>query len=117
MFKLTLYLVILAILLGCESTNSGSTTESYLSSNDTLDNQNSITQTTVAKSSIPMLAILVSYNNIQITSPISTWSEKIFGKNEGQLNHFYLQASSNNFEFTPVEDKSGYIQKGTVSLS
>ena len=112
MIKTVLLSITLVLFVGCGS--SGGSSSSPVSSSSSDDSN--IIQTTVAKSSIPMLAVLVSYNNVQISSSTNTWSQKLFGKSEGELNHYYIQASSGNFEFTPAENGNSVVENGTVAL-
>ena len=69
------------------------------------------------KHSIPMLGILVSYDNIKITSSDTVWSAKLFGKSEHQLNNYYLEVSNNNFEFEKARESDGISNDGIVSVS
>jgi len=55
----------------------------------------------------PMLVVLLSYNNIQIDSSISTWNSKIFGNSEHQLNHYYNEISHSQFAFTQATECHG----------
>ena len=55
----------------------------------------------------PMLVVLLSYNDIQIDSSISTWNSKIFGKNQSQLNHYYDEISTSKFEFAQATECNG----------
>lgn len=68
-------------------------------------------------SSIPMIAILVNYNNISISSDDYTWGQKLFGTNEGQLNHYFTEASNNNFQFTKVLETAGTTNDGIISVT
>jgi len=69
------------------------------------------------KSSIPMLGILVSYNNIAITSSDSVWSSKLFGFNEHELNHYYKEVSNSKFEFIKAKESSGIVNDGIISIT
>jgi M6 family metalloprotease-like protein len=69
------------------------------------------------KSSIPMLGILISYDNIHITSDDSIWNHKLFGYNEHELNHYYKEVSNNQFHFTQASERNGTNDDGIVSVS
>jgi len=69
-----------------------------------------------AKTSIPMLAILVSYNNITIDAPDATWSEKLFGTNPHQLNNYYAEISNSKFQFTKANESNATLNDGVVSV-
>ncbi len=93
-------LVFLGIVLnGCmpdSSSSSESISEPTLS---TTDYTESVTSTTVAKGSVPMLVVLVSFNNIAIQNSEQVWRDKIFGKEAHQLNNYYLEVSGGKFEY------------------
>ena len=69
-----------------------------------------------AKSSIPMLGVLVNYKNAFISSSDTTWSKKLFGKSEHQLNHYFQEVSNLNFEFAKVTENSAIENDGIVSI-
>ena len=70
-----------------------------------------------ALSSTPMLGILLSYNNISVSSSETVWSDKLFGKNEHQLNHYYQEVSNLKFEFAKITESYGIANDGIVSVS
>jgi len=100
------------VVVGDEFTN-----DEYISSipNDTVINTD-VMKVAHREKSIPMLVVLVSYNNIQIKSNPSVWSDKLFGKNEHQLNSYYLEVSSGNFQFEKAKETNGDINDGVVSV-
>ncbi len=55
----------------------------------------------------PMLVVLLSYKNVQISSDLTTWASKIFGKKQGQLNNYYREISQNQFEFSEATGCNG----------
>jgi len=69
------------------------------------------------KSSLPMLVVLINYNNVSVTSGESVWSSKIFGKNEHELNHYYGETSNSKFEFEKVSENSGIANDGIASVT
>ncbi|MBU1993279.1 M6 family metalloprotease domain-containing protein [bacterium] len=69
-----------------------------------------------AKSSIPMLGILIGYNNIKVASSDGVWSTKLFGKNLHELNHYYIEVSNSNFEFEKVAETNGVANDGIVRV-
>ncbi|WP_348652996.1 M6 family metalloprotease domain-containing protein [uncultured Sulfurimonas sp.] len=71
----------------------------------------------VSESSIPMLCILVNYDDQKIISSDSVWSDKIFGKNNHQLNHYYQENSNFQFEFAKVSENRGILNDGIASVS
>jgi M6 family metalloprotease-like protein len=86
---------------GCGGSNDGESLSSSLNG----CNENIITATNPDKR--PMLVVLVSYNDVQIDSSISTWNSKIFGKSEGELNHYYDEISHSQFEFSQATECNG----------
>lgn len=73
-------------------------------------------KSSTTQSSIPMLVVLLSFNDIAISSDDALWSEKIFGTSEGELNNYYMQASANHFKFLRATENSGTPDDGIVSL-
>ncbi len=71
----------------------------------------------VVQSNRALLVVELNYNDIEFThqNP-SVWADKIFGENEGQLNHFYLKNSKNKFRFLPVNESNGVINDGLMSV-
>lgn len=133
MYKILLTLFILFGFTGCfKDSNSGqvnnttteptdqskSTNDEYISSipDDTTPNT-SVAQVPHNKSSIPMLVILVNYTNQEIVSSDTTWSNKIFGMNNKQLNHYYHEASHGNFTFAKATESAGTANDGIISVT
>jgi M6 family metalloprotease-like protein len=90
---------------GVDSSQSSSTSTS-----------STLAKATTTQSSIPMLAILVNYSNAKISSSESVWASKLFGSSEGELNHYYMQASANYFKFTQANESYGEGDNGVVSI-
>ena len=65
---------------------------------------------------LPLLVILLEYNNQKIQSADSVWAKKIFGNKEGQLNHYYQTISYGQFGFTPVEETGGTNNDGIIKI-
>jgi len=71
----------------------------------------------VTQKSRPLLVVQISYNDIQITdSDPSVWADKIFGYQEGQLNHFYAKNSQNQFSFLPAKEHDGVLNDGLMQV-
>ncbi len=111
MIKITLLTILTFLLSACGSTASNAT-QSDESSSTTV-----IKKTSTAPSNMPMLAILINYDNIKITSSDTVWSNKLFGKNENQLNHYYLENSAHKFEFLKANESSSVVNDGVISVS
>lgn len=85
-------------------------------SSDTVVNEN-VAQVPHTKASIPMLGILLGYDNQTITSTDATWSAKLFGTSDHELNHYYAEASHSNFQFAKATEGSGTVDDGIASVS
>jgi M6 family metalloprotease-like protein len=133
MSKLITFIIISLLFIGCSGGGSSSSSEPIIENNETvpttvdtyipLEDLNATTDTNstdiplpVAKSTIPMLSILISYNNASITSSQAAWSSKLFGENSHELNNYYLEASNRNFEFAKASESGGTINDGIVSV-
>ncbi|WP_207562243.1 M6 family metalloprotease domain-containing protein [Sulfurimonas aquatica] len=118
MIKTILLLLSLLFFIGCGGVSSSENVDTNVTTTQeqTTDTTLGAPSNAVAKSSIPMLAVLVSYNNQSISSSEQVWSDKLFGKSPHQLNHYYLEVSNNNFEFSKVVESSGIINNGVASV-
>ncbi len=103
MFQITFLSLFLIFFLGCDSDNTIAVKESN-------------SPQKISSPSIPMLGVLVNYSNIQISSNDNIWNKKLFGQEQNQLNHYYLQASSNNFKFTQAQESSATVNDGIISI-
>jgi M6 family metalloprotease-like protein len=104
--------LLLVVLGGCGSSSNTPSSE------DSENNTNIVSSSpTPEQSNIPMLVVLLSYNNIHINSSQTLWSEKIFGKNPHQVNHYYMEASANHFEFSKAKESAGIVDDGVISLT
>ena len=59
-----------------------------------------------AKNELDLLVIRVSFSNITLTSGPRTWSNKIYGNDEGDLNHYYQEISNSGFSFQRAEENA-----------
>lgn len=69
-----------------------------------------------ARTQKPMLAILLSYNDISITSGVSLWSAKLFGTSPHQLNHYYNEVSLGEFGLVPADENESTLNDGVISI-
>ncbi|MBU0720833.1 M6 family metalloprotease domain-containing protein [bacterium] len=104
MIKFVLLFLTFIMLVGCGSSSSGEVVEE-----EALPEPH-------GKSSIPMLVLLVSYNDIKVSSSESVWGAKLFGKNQHELNHYYIEVSNSNFEFSRAAENDGVADDGIVSV-
>ena len=85
-------------------------------SSQSSSSSSTLAKATTTQSSIPMLAILVNYDNVAIDSNEATWTSKLFGYEEGELNHYYMQTSASYFKFTQAAETYGEQNSGVVSV-
>ncbi len=71
----------------------------------------------IAEKSRPLLVVRLNYDNIAFTSDATSWAQKIFGTQEGQMNHFYAENSLDQFTFYPVTESEGTPNDGIVTLT
>jgi len=114
MYKIILLPILLLLTLtGCTESNDEEDTPTVTTVpivpivNDDKNDYNTHIQPTTNPTLRPMLVILISYKDIQVSSSVSTWSNKIFGKNESQLNHYYNEISNSQFEFSQATEYNG----------
>lgn len=65
------------------------------------------TEENAALRTMPLVVIRIEFNDYQFASPASEWSQKIFGTNEGELNHYYNEISYGKFQFEPAIETDG----------
>jgi len=109
--KIILFFVMILLFIGC-----GTVESNYEQADETVNKSSTIQKVRKATNNLPMVGILVNYNNQKIVSSDEVWSSKLFGENEGELNDYYLEASNNNFKFKKVMENSGYVDDGIISV-
>jgi len=88
-----------------------------MSSTSSTDIYSNVAKVPHNKSSIPLLLVLMSYNDVKISSSDSTWSSKVFGTYEGQLNHYFDEVSNSKFQFSRANESAGTYNDGVVSMT
>jgi len=120
MLKTIIFITLTFLLFtGCDSNNStqiDTSIDNQATDETPIHTETDTNEILIHQKSLPMLGILISYNNIQISSSPTTWSKKLFGKNEHELNHYYLQNSNNMFEFEPARESYNVVDDGIVSI-
>ncbi|MEA3227489.1 MAG: M6 family metalloprotease domain-containing protein [Campylobacterota bacterium] len=109
----SVYLLAVLLLAGCDYTDF---TEIKTTESDFINSDSVIAKSATVKSSIPMLAVLINYNNIKIDSSDTLWSEKLFGEADNQLNHYYMEVSNNRFKYSKAQESSGVVNDGVASV-
>jgi len=66
---------------------------------------------------LPLVVIRVEFNDFKFTNNAKTWSDKIFGTNEGQLNHFYKEISYGKLQFEKVTETQGTKNDGLITVN
>ena len=70
-----------------------------------------------ASKKIPLLMVRVQYNNACFKSDETVWANKMFGTNEGQMNHYMAETTYNNYQFTPASESSGCSNDGVITVN
>lgn len=70
----------------------------------------------VTAPSIPLLVVLVDFNDVQIRSPVTTWAQKVFGLAAGQMNAYWQQVSNGKFRFSPAQESQGTVDDGMLKI-
>jgi M6 family metalloprotease-like protein len=129
MLKFITFIIISFLFVGCSGGGSSSSSEVVTNTDDTvpvieepvIPSEDSNTTDSgiplpVAKSTIPMLSILINYNNISVSSSQTVWSAKLYGEDAHELNNYYLESSHQNFEFARATESGGVVNDGIVSV-
>ncbi len=66
---------------------------------------------------LPMVVVRVEFKDYKFQSPASTWSNKIFGTKEGQLNHYYNEISYGKLQFEKAKESYGTKNDGIITVS
>jgi len=116
MLKYILTLLVPLFFLGCDSKTDNTATSAPVTNVNTTEMLSSLNEcntqdfaTLTSPTNTPMLVILLNYNNIKINSNTSVWGEKIFGKNDSQLNHYFQEVSNEQFEFAQATECKGIV--------
>jgi M6 family metalloprotease-like protein len=119
--------IIIALLffLGCQSQDSSEDSQKPSSPSKTDSGKVEDEQTGLKPSSSPvsidesrpLLVIRINYNNIKFQNDAYTWSKKIFGYNEHELNHYYQEISCGHFNFAKVNENEGSINDGIITVN
>ncbi len=122
MKRLFLFFIIVVTIgiSGCGSSSSDSplyNNDDYIDSipGDTTPVTNLATAPSVP-SALPMLVILLEYNNQLIISNDAVWAQKIFGEQEGELNDYYEEISYGKFHFVPASENYGSVNDGIIKV-
>ncbi len=64
----------------------------------------------------PLIVIRINYDNVQFQNDAYTWSKKIFGYSEHELNHYYQEISSGHFKFIKAYENEGTANDGIITV-
>lgn len=67
--------------------------------------------------SVPLLVVILEFNDQRLRSPVSTWQQKIFGNNPGQMNAFWSSISEGRFRFNPARENQGTANDGIMKVT
>ena len=70
-----------------------------------------------ASTKVPLLLVRVQYANTTFQSSETSWANRMFGNNEGQLNHYLDEITYGKFQFTPASETSGCKDDGVVTVN
>ena len=71
----------------------------------------------IAQRELPLIIIRINFNDYQFRNDESVWHSKIFGNNEGELNHYYNEISYGNFQFKEANETDGTVNDGIITVS
>lgn len=99
------------------SSNERYTGESYINSipGDTTPVSDLVTITTPPHI-LPLLTILIEYDDQTINSADTVWAQKIFGYTEHDLNAYYDEVSGGQFHFTQAQENYGTVNDGVIKV-
>ncbi len=66
-----------------------------------------VTDANTVQRVMPLVIIRIEFNDFQFESSAFVWSQKIFGTDEGELNHYYNEISYGKFQFEPAIETDG----------
>jgi M6 family metalloprotease-like protein len=107
MLRLTGLIAIILFFYGCQSENSNIPSSPPPPSSPSAP----------VDDSRPLLLVRLNYNNAQFQNSAYTWSQKIFGYNEHELNHYYQEISSGHFRFVKANENEGEINDGIITIN
>ena len=73
--------------------------------------------TLTASTKVPLLLVRVQYNNACFSSDETTWSNKMFGTSDGQMNHYLAETTYSKYQFTPASEASGCTNDGVITVN
>jgi len=113
-FKIIIFYFLLIFIAGCGGSDSSQTQtetkEDLTAIQTTLPIPTAVTQK-------PMLVVRISYNDVSFVNDSFTWSNKLFGNNPSQLNHYYSEVSLGKFGFSPAAEDQGISNDGVISIA
>ncbi len=115
MFKLYTFSLLLFLLFsGCSDEISLSTPSKTI---DTpLDDDTTLVTAPNTPDYIPLLLVRLEYQNAQFTQNALTWSNKIFGNSNHQLNHYYGEVSAGKFSFQRAHENEDIEEDGVITI-
>lgn len=118
-FILILSIFIFLFLLSCSKKKEDSSSTSSDSCYTTTPSDKGscvLNSTLTASTKIPLLVVRVQYNNACFNSDETTWANKMFGTNDGQMNHYLNETTYGKYQFTPAAETSGCTNDGVVTV-
>lgn len=76
-----------------------------------------ISSSTLPENTVPLLVIALQYSDIHFSNPPANWSDRIFGSNEHQLNHYFYEVSGGRFGYERAIENEGNINDGVITIT
>ena len=68
-----------------------------------------------SKLKVPTLIVIMNWNNYSENDP-SVWNTKFFDKSSKSVNRWYYYSTEANVELVPVEENSGVVNDGVITI-
>ncbi len=65
---------------------------------------------------LPLIIIRIEFDDYQFRSSEAVWHDKIFGKEHGELNHYYNEISYGKFNFKEANESDGIANNGVITV-
>jgi len=107
----------------CQKNSSSGSGSSKNSNSDDTISDDTISETCnsslsiQASTQIPLLVIRVQYINASFQSNASTWSNKIFSSDDGNLNHYFHETTYGKYQFKPATESDGCSNDGIITVT
>ena len=116
--KLFFILFLSLFILGCSGGGGDDTTETPRETQLPSETINvAFLQTQQSTFQIPLVVILVDFDNQSMVDIDLAWSQKVFGTFQGQLNDYFTEVSNNTFSFIPANENYNNNDDGIIKVT